>query len=122
MNRFGFSEADWEAAKAEVKEILSRRARRPDSQTISYSDLVAQLHSVTLEPHDFRLDHLLGEVASEEAAAGRGMLSVLVVHKHGDLQPGDGFFNLARQLKRSGSDLDIWIAEFRKVIESWSKR
>jgi hypothetical protein len=35
---------------------------------------------------------LLGQIPSEEDAAGRGMLTVIVVHKVGDMQPSPGFF------------------------------
>jgi hypothetical protein len=37
----------------------------------------------------------LGEVSTEEAAADRGMLSVLVVHKVGHMQLRPDFFELA---------------------------
>lgn len=59
---------------------------------LSYSDLVQQIHAVHLEPHHPRPAHLLGEISSEGDAAGRGMLTVVVVHKVGDMEPGDGFF------------------------------
>ena len=39
-------------------------------------------------------------------AAGRGMLSVIVVHKQGDMQPGPGFFELAQRLGRDTSDTE----------------
>jgi hypothetical protein len=35
---------------------------------------------------------MLGEISQEEDEAGHGMLSVIVVHKYGDMQPGPGFF------------------------------
>ena len=41
------------------------------------------------------------------AWAGRGMLSVIVVHKVGDMQPGPGFFQLAKKLGRDTSDKTI---------------
>jgi hypothetical protein len=47
---------------------------------------------------------MLGEI-SLEGAAGRGMLSVIVVHKDGDMQPGPGFFELAEELDRDTSDI-----------------
>ena len=96
MNRFGFDESAWQAAKAEGKEVLAGYARR--RQMIPYSDFVKQIRAISLEPHDPRLAHFLGEISSEESTAGRGMLTALVVHKHGDYQPGPGFFELARDL------------------------
>ena len=95
MNEHGFSHEQWSAAKSEITEVLSARAKLRGM--IPYSELVAALKSIRLEPRDQRLFQLLGEVSSEEDAAGRGMLSVIVVHKSGDMQPGPGFYgNRAR--------------------------
>ena len=67
---------------------------------IPYSDLVKRIHRVRLDAYDPRLFHMLGEISSEENGAGRGMLTVVVVHKVGDMEPGPGFFELAKQLGR----------------------
>jgi len=40
---------------------------------------------------------------------GRGMLSVIVVHKEGDMQPGPGFFELAGELGRDTSDILVLV-------------
>ncbi len=118
----GFSLATWNAAKAEATKILIAVARQKGGGTLSYSDLVAQMSTIPLEAHDQRLDSLLGEISSDEDAAGHGMLSVIVVHKDGDQKPGPGFFELAGDLGRDTSDRDrCWIAEFRKVSDYWSK-
>jgi hypothetical protein len=60
---------------------------------IPYSDLVKKIKNIKLEAHDPRLFHMLGEISSEEDTAGRGMLTVVVVHKVGDMQPGPTFFD-----------------------------
>jgi hypothetical protein len=117
--KFGFDDAMWETAKAEGKALLADYARR--RQMIPYSDFVARLRSVDLEPHDFRLRHLLGEISSEEYRAGRGMLTALVVHKTGDYQPGPGFFELAKQLGEDTSDVEkCWVQQVKKVFAIWS--
>ena len=59
---------------------------------IPYSEFVTRVHSIRIDAHDPRLAHFLEEISTEESAAGRGMLTALVVHKRGDLQPGPGFF------------------------------
>jgi hypothetical protein len=121
VEKYGFTESAWEAAKREAKSILADRARLRGM--IPYSDLAAKLKSIRLEAHDQRLFHLLGEVSSEEDAAGRGMLSVVVVHKSGDMQPGPGFFELAKQLGRDTSDiLKCWVSELKKVHAYWSSK
>jgi len=121
MTKYGFDDSAWESAKNEAKEILIARAKLRGM--IPYSDLVQKIKSIDLEAHDQRLFHLLGEVSREEHSAGRGMLTVIVVHKHGDMQPGPGFFELAEQLGKDTSDiLSCWIKELKKVHGYWSKQ
>jgi len=51
------------------------------------------------------------------------MLSVIVVHKFGDMQPGPGFFELAKKLGRDTSDiLKCWVDELKKVHAVWSQK
>lgn len=119
MSEHGFSQEHWSMAKAEIKELLAARAKLRGM--IPYSELVVMLKSVRFEPRDPRLFQLLGEVSSDEDAAGRGMLSVIVVHKSGDMQPGPGFFELAKKLGRNTSDILVcWVKELRKVHAFWS--
>ena len=89
---------------------------------IPYSDLVKQSTSIKMDAYDTRLFHMLGEISSEEDAAGRGMLTVVVVHKHGDMQPGPGFFELAKRFGRETKDvMKCWVDELHKVHAVWSK-
>ena len=39
---------------------------------IYYSDLVAEIRSIDLEPQSPQLAHILGEISTEEHEAGRG--------------------------------------------------
>ncbi len=89
----GFTDGQWQDAKAEAVTVLRQRAARRSNQTISYTELVEHIKAIKLSPHDTRLAHMLGEISSEEDAAGRGMLTVLEAHKE-DVRPGDGFFEL----------------------------
>lgn len=115
---FGFSDEEWAMAKAQAKGILIERARA--GKTIPYSDLAEGITAIDLKAHDMRLNRLLGEISAEEDAAGRGMLSVIVVHKFGDMQPGPGFFEYAGDLGRDTSDIILcWISELKKVFASW---
>jgi hypothetical protein len=119
LYRYGLTKTQWNAAKQEIRQILGERAKLRGM--IPYSELVAQLQSVQLEANSFALFSLLGEVSWDEDKAGRGMLSVIVVHKAGDMQPGQGFFELARDLGRDTSDiLACWVAELKKVHAYWS--
>ena len=71
---------------------------------IFYSELVAEIGSCDLEPQSPQLAHMLGEVSTAEHNAGRGMLTVVVVHKSSDQMPGPGFFELARSLGHDTAD------------------
>lgn len=116
----GFPKDKWEAAKLEAKTLLADCAKR--GQMIPYSEFVTRIHSVTIDHHDPRLFHFLGEISAEESAAGRAMLTALVVHKHGDRQPGPGFFKLAQELGKDTSDiLKFWIEEVKRVFAAWKK-
>ena len=120
METFGFSETVWQSAKAEAKAALVARAKVRGM--LPYSELIRSIHSVQLEPHDVRLFHLLGQLSTEESEAGRGMITALVVHKTGDMQPGPGFFELAEELGHDASDvLAFWIGQMKKVHAYWEK-
>jgi hypothetical protein len=118
-SKYGYSLDDWEKAKVEVRTILIERAR--NRSQISYSELVGKVSAIHLDPESYALAHLLGEVSTESDAAGGGMLTVLVVHKHGDQMPGQGFFELAKKLGRDTSDPDkFWVEELNRVYARWA--
>ena len=103
LNKYGFTDPDWDAAKNEAKSILIDVARRKGR--IAYSELADQITAIDIGAHDPRMFHLLGEISIEEEKAGRGMLTAIVVHKSGDMQPGPGFFELAKSLGKDTSDI-----------------
>lgn len=121
LNDYGFEAAQWDAAKEQAKSALIDVATRKGR--IAYSELVGNISALNLEPFDTRLFHLLDEISREEDKAGRGMLTAIVVHKSGDMQPGPGFFELAKSLGKNVKDpLACWIAEFNKVHDYWANR
>lgn len=116
----GSPEDAWNAAKEEARGIMIDRAKVRGM--IPYSDLVKQITSIKLEAHDQRLFHMLGEISSEEDAEGHEMLTVLVVHKQEDMQPGPGFFELAQRFGRDTRDiLKCWVDELHRVHAIWSR-
>jgi hypothetical protein len=120
METFGYPIKTWQAAKAEIKAVLIEHAR--SQETIVYSELAPKIKALDLQAHDKRLDELLGQISTEEYAHGRGMLSVLVVHKRGDKRPGKGFYDCAEALGLNTSDQEgLWIDQLNKVYESWPK-
>lgn len=116
----GFSDEAWEEAKDQARKAMYEVAA--DERLISYSDLVARISAVRLDAHDVRLAHLLGQVAIEDDEKGKGLTTVVVVHKSGDGMPGDGFFEMAEGQERDISDrVECWMAELKSVHHYWGK-
>lgn len=110
----------WQNAKEEIRRILIEKARQ--RAMIPYSELVGLVKSLAFNAFDLRLFAILGQISVEEHERGRPLISVLVVHKTGDMQPGEGFFELAHSLGRDTSDvLKAWIEEVRSVYQYWNK-
>ena len=114
-----FTEPQWKQGKAEMFEILKRTASR--RQMITYGDLSRSLSSIEIGPHDPAMGRMLGQISEEEDSNGRGMLSVLVVHKYGDMEPGNGFYELATELGKDVTDrVKLWVKELHKVHDCWA--
>ncbi|SRR5258708_5293259 len=114
---FEYTDAQWNAAKEEIRALLNGRAAH-DEGPISYSELADNVHAIHFSPEEHAYHHMLGEVSEEEDEAGRGMLSVMVVHKD-DWRPGPGFFRLAKKLGRNVSDRErCWSDELKRVYAS----
>lgn len=115
----GYPQEAWEATKAEARQAMIAVATC--RRVIPYSDLVAEIRTLDLKPQGDPLAHMLGEISTAEHEVGRGMLTVVVVHKHGDQMPGPGFFQLARELGHDAKDWEaFWIGELEKVYGAWS--
>lgn len=117
MGLYGYTDAQWNAAKEEMRAVLIAKAR--DENTISYTELTKEVHIIHFSPEAADFHHMLDDISREEDAAGRGMLSVIVVHKEGDKRPGPGFFTLAKKLGRDISDREkCWVNEFIRVYDN----
>lgn len=117
---FGFPNDKWEQAKDQARRIIIDRARLRGM--IPYSDMLSSVTAIVLEPGDHRLSPFLEEISLAEAKANRPMLTAIVVHKNGDMQPGPGFYDLARRLGRDTRDvLKCWIDEAKAVHAYWEK-
>jgi hypothetical protein len=119
LSAFGFPEAEWTAAKQQAKDIIVKRAK--SRGMISYSELLSQVSAITLQPHDSRVTPFLEQISREECAAGRPLVTALVTHKTGDMQPGTGFYEVAESLGRDTSDREkCWIEEVARVHAYWA--
>lgn len=116
---FGHTKSQWDIFKAEARKILVAEAARRGM--ITYGELAARMTTIAVEPHDQVLWEIIGDVGRDEEKAGRGILSVLVVHKHGDMEPGGGFYDLAKSFGRKTSDrTKCFVEEMHKVHAVWS--
>jgi hypothetical protein len=116
--RFGYTDAAWQAAKVEMQRVIAQTAA--SRQLISYGALCSKVRTIRFEPDSTALAYMLGEICRDEDALGRGLLTVIVVHKHGDKRPGPGFFEVAHELGRDTTDEDAcWVAELNRVYGDW---
>jgi hypothetical protein len=120
-NYFDIRDADWQRGKTEMREILYKVAAK--RAMIPYSELAKEIKTIRIEPFGPQMAEMLGEVSEEEDDAGRGLLTVIVVHKSGDMEPGAGFFDLAAKRGRNTSDrMKLWVAELHKVHDFWANQ
>ncbi len=123
MRKSDISTAIWERAKQEMKLAIIERAKK--RLMINYSELLNKITSLKLDieqvDHRSIMAEMLGEISLAEDKDGRGMLSALVTHKTGDMEPGQGFFHYAKVLGKDISDKTrFWIQEVNKVHNYWS--
>ena len=119
----GIAQSDWDAAKREGHAAMVAAVRSP-AGAITYGELATRITAIPFEADSHNFHGLLGEISQEENALGRGMLSVVVVHRSGEKrgQPGDGFFKLAQELGRDTHDrLRFWAAELEHVRRAWTR-
>jgi len=116
----GFDDTAWNAAKAEAKEILAARARVRGM--MPYSDLASHITALSFDYSDARFNRwFLRDVSVEEYAAGRGMMTALVVYKEGSMEPGPGFYELAEELELDITDIEsCWVAQLHEVHRAWA--
>lgn len=106
--------------KVEIRALLISRAKIRGM--IPYSKLADMITAVQIGPRARLLYDILDEISVEEHSAGRGMLSCIVVHKAGDMEPGVGFFELAERLgKKEGGNLKFWVKEMHEVHAAWEQ-
>lgn len=118
------STSEWESARSWMAEHLQGVARARKTQT--YSEICAAMRGacqVAVEPHSSALFGLLGQICTLESEAGRPLISAVVLHK-GDGEPGEGFWNIARDLgidpgSTKDARYEFWIRELSRCHEYW---
>lgn len=118
--KFGKTPEQWSHNVAIVTGAL--RAIAASRATVTYKVLADLIGEDVSYRHE--LAHLLGEVASTEHAAGRPLLSAVVVSKS-DKKPGVGFAGIARDLGLSideGQEVQFWINQLFSCWGHWGSR
>lgn len=110
------------AVYQEIYERLKEVAR--NGELITYGE-IAPLAGLNMESQGDRtkMGELLGEISTYEHEHGRPMLSAVVVQS-GIGYPGEGFYNLARDLgihhsHDEMSDMEFFVKEVKKVHQYW---
>lgn len=105
-----------------VYERLVRAARA--RELVHYGELAKMLGIDMDNPHfGAQVGKVLGRISEDEVAAGRPMLSAIVVSKD-DMLPGRGFYDLGKQLRqvRDGEDeVAFAVRQIRQVHGHWSQ-
>jgi len=104
-----------------VRERLIQAARV--GEFVHYGELAKMLGIDMDNPHfGAQVGRVLGQISEDEVAAGRPMLSAIVVSKD-DMLPGKGFYKLGQELHlvQPGEDeIGFAIRQIRRVHEYWS--
>jgi hypothetical protein len=113
------SSTQWLAAKEEARVFLVSIACDEKGKPVSYTALCREIKAIPFNPQSEPLGDLLSEISAEEDEAGRGLLSVLVVHE-GDGNSGKRFFTEAKKRGRDTSDeAKCWVEELTRVLAYW---
>ena len=118
--RFALSDTEWDEAKAELRSAIVGAAW--ERRKTSYGEVARQVCVTHVDPHSGLMNYLLGEIFEEETAAGRPALTAIVTHKNGDMEPGPGFYDMARKL---GYEFDepfvFWSSQVEEVFKLHGK-
>lgn len=103
-----------------TSQFPDRRAR-PRSFTVAiHAEFLGSIQAIKIEKRGLLLRSFLFEISWEESAAGRGMLTALIVTKTGS-GPDAVLAHLAESLGLQIRDIDaFWIQEMDRVFESWA--
>lgn len=91
-------------------------------ELVHYGELAKMLGIDMDDPYfGARVGKVLGRISEDEIAAGRPMISAIVVSKD-TMLPGHGFFNLGQQMRQvdPGEDeIGFAVRQIRLVHEHW---
>jgi hypothetical protein len=109
-------------AQKEIRRILVNRAKK--TELITYKELTKLIRTIKLVPNSKILSDLLTSISYDEKAAGRGLLSAIVIRKTrtGNGMPGKGFFRKFAAGVQRKNFRRHWEKEHDKVFKVWRGR
>ena len=114
---FGHPLVVWEKAREETRQILIQCAK--EDRTLAALELVREIRTISFSPRSRAFSEMLNQIALAEYAAGRGILTVMVVAK-GRGMPGPGFFKFALEIGlRFTNKREFCTQERRRVVDYW---
>lgn len=118
--RFGLTDDEWREAKEQLRSAILEAA--VDRQMTSYGQIAPKVTTVRVEAFSPLMNHLLGEIFSDELASGRPPLTAIVTHKDGDKEPGRGFYDMARKLgERFTEPFVYWSTAVQDVFKLYGR-
>ena len=93
-------------------------------ETITYGEIAEMMPNIPKRGNYMsrEVGQISGEISQYEYLHGRPLLSAVVIR--GDKKtPGEGFFNMARELSKLQEDMDkrsFWERELEEVYKTWS--
>ena len=118
--RFGLSDEQWDSAKAELRAAILEAAY--ERRMTWYSEVATSVTTISLDPHSYLMNYLLGAVFEDEHEVEQLALTSIVTHKYGDKEPGPGFYDMARSLEYRFTDPYIfWATQVQAVFKRYGK-
>jgi hypothetical protein len=117
---FGLTDQEWDTAVAQLREAIMDAAW--NRSMTSYGEIANNVTVRILDPHSTVMNYLLGEIFEQEHNAGSPLLTSIVTHKHGDKEPGPGFYDMARSLGYEFDDpLIFWATKVQEVFDTYGR-
>lgn len=89
-----------------------------------YERLVGAARAREFVHYGAQVGKVLGRISEDEVAAGRPMISAIVVSK-GTMLPGHGFFNLGQELHLvdpGDDEIGFAVRQIKRVHDYWAAR
>lgn len=120
---FRLSEDQWQRGKTAMRSFIEAKAAA--RQMTHYSELESVVRAeegVTVPAWSPEMNWMLGEIADDCHDEGLPLLTAIVTHRSGDLEPGSGFYEKARALgyRFDASEAYLfWAGQTQECFKYW---